>query len=542
MSPTQIPRMLRTLWYLRPEQWTGRARLALRPARPRRAEGPPARLAVPAPRAPFLPPAAHIRVRGLEALELIGRQVAWPDGIDWGYEGEGPLWAYHLHQFDWVRHPLLSPEQRRDAMEAWRTARAPRVGWKPYPISLRTFAWGKALLTPGAVAGDEAPFTASLADQLATLESALERHLLANHYLWNLLALVFGGVLLDGAASARWRGMAPRLLAELAEQVPADGAHFERCPSYHTLLLENLLDLLNICAGASGRLPAAEEEALREVAERMLGALDFFTLPDGELALFGDSAFDIASPPAALRAYATALGLEARGPEPAGRLLQAGFARLEAGPFTLIITAAPPAPSYTPGHAHCDALAFELSVGEERVVTDTGVCEYVPGPRRDAARATASHATVQIEGEEQAELWAAHRIGGRPDVAIPRYDASAGRVEAVCAGWSTPEVLHTRRFELGAEGLAVHDRFDRAPKEATYHLPLGPGLLPRLDGGVARVPLASGQTLEITLPEAAAFRVERGPYFPRFGSAQERAYLRGTARDLSEGELRFRLR
>jgi uncharacterized heparinase superfamily protein len=34
-------------------------------------------------------------------------------------------------------------------------------------------------------------------------------------------------------------------------------------------------------------------------------------------------------------------------------------------------------PSYQPGHAHCDALSFELCIGRERVVTDTGVTEYV---------------------------------------------------------------------------------------------------------------------------------------------------------------------
>ncbi|MCP3985952.1 MAG: hypothetical protein GY723_16340 [bacterium] len=541
MRPQEIPRLLRTLGYLRRSQWTGQLRRALLPAsKPRHANGRKARLSGTMPTTPFLAPAAHIRTQGPLALELVGREVRWQAEIDWETHTEGPLWAYHLHQFDWVRHPALTPEERQHAMQAWCTTHTEGVGWAPFPISLRTFAWGKALATPGVLAAGHEVFAASLADQLATLSDCQETHILANHYLWNLLALVFGGVLLDGAESERWRGQVDRLLGELREQVPADGAHFERSPSYHALLLENLLDLLNIAADGEGRLPAASLRGLRDVAERMLGALALFALPDGEIALFGDSAFEIASTPASLQAYGEALGLGCRAPEPAGRLLQAGFARLDADPFTLIVSASPPAPSFQPGHAHCDALHFELCVGTERVITDTGVCEYVPGALRDAARATASHATVAIEGHEQAELWAAHRIGGRPDVAITRYEP-AGLVEAVCAGWRTPEVLHTRRFELEPAGLTIRDHFDRPAHEACFHLPLGPGLEPQLKHGIARIPLASGRTLEITLPEGIEFRVEYGPYFPRFGSAGKRAFLRGTGHDLAEVRTTFRL-
>ncbi len=541
MTPREIPRLLRTLWYLRPSQWTGQMRRALLPtSKPRRANGPKASLAVTSPAKPFLPPPAHIGVRGLDALTLIGREARWSGPIDWEIASEGPLWAYHLHQFDWVRHPALTSEERQQAMEAWRTSHPDGVGWAPHPISLRTFAWGKALATPGAVASGHEIFAASLADQLATLSDRQETQILANHYLWNLLALVFGGVLLEGAESERWCGLADRLVAELGEQVPADGAHFERSPSYHALLLENLLDLLNVSESREGRLPSAVVRGLRAVAERMLGALAFYTLPDGEVALFGDSAFEIASTPASLQAYGEALGLTRHAPEPAGRLMQAGFARLDIDPFTLIVSASLPAPAFQPGHAHCDALHFELCVGSERVITDTGVCEYVPGERRDAARATGSHATVEIEGQEQAELWAAHRIGGRPDVAIPRFEAGR-RIDAVCAGWNTPEILHTRCFELDANGLTILDRFDRPPREARFHFPLGPGLEPDLKDGLARIPLASGRTLEIVLPQGIDFRVERGPYFPRFGSAEERAFLRGTSHDLAEAKITIRL-
>ncbi len=241
-----------------------------------------------------------------------------------------------------------------------------------------------------------------------------------------------------------------------------------------------------------------------------------------------------------MRGYAHALGVAPRAPTPVGALPAGGFVRLAAGPFVLIASAAPPSPSYQPGHAHCDALSFELSVAGERVVTDTGVFEYRPGPLRDLARATRSHATVEIDGREQAEIWAAHRVGGRPDVGMPRVDPPK-RAEAVCAGWATPEVLHRRIFEVEADAVTLRDRFDLPAPRARLVLPLAPGLEPALEGSAARLALRGGRTLVLELPAAARFRVAAAPYFPEFGKRVERLALVGEAESLAEATWRIRL-
>lgn len=549
MKLQDLLRLARTLWYLRGSQFSGQIRQALLPKKgPRSASGTPP-IVVASPKVPFLAPAAHIHTDGLGQLRLVNQEVRWPTEsgqvrIDWNHSEKGPLWAYHLHQFDWVRHPGLRPEERGHAIEAWRTEHTSGIGWSPFPISLRTFSWGKLLTSDGALPEDSSreAMVSSLADQLATLSDQPETHLLANHYLWNLLALVFGGVLLDGSESDAWRQVVPRLLEELEEQVPADGAHYERSPSYHVLLLENLLDLLNLCAGTPGRIPDSARQQLEATASRMLGALEFFLHPDAEVALFGDSAFGIASRPADVLGYGKALGLSSGQKAPPSRLLQAGFARLENPQWTLLVSSAPPTPDYQPGHAHCDAMAFELSIGTQRVVTDTGVFEYVPGPARDAARATASHATVVVEGQEQAELWAAHRIGGRPDAAIPRVtvnEEGGGRIECVCAGWATPEVLQRRSFELAEDTLTLVDTFDRAAEHAAFLFPLAPGLDPQMDGNSVHIALENG-SLDIEWPEGLQAKIEQGPYFPEFGRREERAILRVEGTDLTEVSFVFR--
>jgi uncharacterized heparinase superfamily protein len=345
-------------------------------------------------------------------------------------------------------------------------------------------------------------------------------------------------VLLDGPDAEAWRAGEHVLRSELAEQIGADGAHYERSPMYHALVLERVLDLLNLAAARAGRLAPALEADLRAHASRMLGALAVWTHPDGEIALVGDAAFGIAPAPAELVDYAARLGLASAGPPVAGVLDGAGFVRLAAGRWSLLASVAGPRPAYQPGHAHCDALAFELCVGRERLVTDTGVCEYVPGPRRDASRATRSHATLAVDGCEQAELWAAHRVGGRPRVQLRGVEPNRA-AEASCAGWATPGVVHIRRFEVSEAAVRIVDRVEGRAKEVEASLPLAPGVQPTLDGRRASLRLPSGERIELMLPEALAWSVERGPYFPAFGRELERPVLRGRASAWRGGEWTF---
>lgn len=543
MTVTELARVLRTVRHLRLRQITGQLRHRLQARRPLPAPKPPPTLRIEAPSIPFLGAPSHAWTDGFRRFRLLNREVGFREAIDWDFEGEGPLWAYHLHQFDHARRESLAPEARLALLLDWIERHPDGIGWNPHSTSLRTTTWLKLMLTKGALRLDAAAaarLRASLGAQLRTLAARPELHLLANHYLSNLLALGFAGIVLEGAAADAWLRSARALRAELADQILADGMHCERSPMYHALLLEGVLDLLNVASAAPGRAPAGFEEELRDTAARMLGALRVLTHPDGEIALFADSAFGIAQPPAALEAYAAALGVAPQGPPQPGVLAQGGYVRLGEGALCVIASVAGPAPPHQPGHAHCDALSFELSVGGERVVTDTGVAEYIPGVLRERSRATRSHATLEVDGREQAELWAAHRVGGRPRVALVAAQPP-GHAEATCAGWATQDTVHRRRFELAPERLEVCDAIEGRRRPVRLVLPLAPGLRPVLDGGCARLQLRSGARLRIELPEGVAFRIERGAYFPEFGRMLERAVLVGEAERLERAVWRLTL-
>jgi len=79
----------------------------------------------------------------------------------------------------------------------------------------------------------------------------------------------------------------------------------------------------------------------------------------------------------------------------------------------LVFDAGKPCPDYLPAHAHADSLSYELSVANQRIIVDSGVYEYTAGPWRDYFRSTRAHTTVEVEHENQSEVWSSFRVGSR---------------------------------------------------------------------------------------------------------------------------------
>ena len=544
----RLPRVLRTLAPLRPAQLGAQIHHGLVGlGAPRRAVGAAPTLAIARPQTPFLDPPGHLKALGGTRIEMLGTAFELGQSVDWKTREQGPLFAYQLHQHEYLRLAEFTASERARRLLDWIHHSPTGVGWDPHPISLRLICWGKLLTTPGALDADErlrSEMLHSMSDQLETLAHGLEIRLQANHLLSNLISVVFSGLLLDGSSSGAWRDRTDALLDELDAQIRPDGGHEERSPMYHSLLLENLLDLLNLCRAEPTRAPAGLADGLSQTASRMLGALELWTHLDGRIALFADSAFDFAAEPRSLREYAARLGIPCPANFLSGVLPQTGYLRLRAGVFDLIASVAGPSPAHQPGHAHCDALSFELSVAGDRLVTDTGLFEYLPGPRRDRARATASHATIQVDREEQAEIWAAHRIGGRPVVELTAWD-EAGSAEATCRGWSRNAPLHRRLFSVESEGVTILDRVEGPCREVRVCLPIDPAWQVELVAGRARARRDSekGMTcsVEIELAKTFEWTLERQPYYPSFGCEVDRYVLVGVGSRCDEAVTRIRL-
>src|SRR5262249_20657802 len=148
-----------------------------------------------------------------------------------------------------------------------------------------------------------------------------------------------------------WPEALALLEAQVAEQVLADGAHYERAPHYHALGLQ---DLLEVRALLGERAPAWLGDAIA----RMAGFLAYLLPEDGGLPRFGDTWH---AEPAPRRLLAEAGPAKAPGAGVPERT--SGLVVLRAGDAHAVIRAGAHGPDFQLGHAHADLLSFEASLG-----------------------------------------------------------------------------------------------------------------------------------------------------------------------------------
>ena len=371
---------------------------------------------------------------------------------EWFPPKASALWVFHLHYFEWLAD-LKAANQRAAAqryVEKWllECDRFHPISWHPYPLSLRIVSWlahGPWLLQGAPEALQEA-FWRSLHRQAVHLSSNLELDLGGNHLIKNLKALIFAGVCLPGHQVLFIQGLA-RLLRELRSQILPDGCHFELSPLYHQQVLVDVLDVRTLLA-RTGTEPPAQ---LEDVIERMAEAFAALRHPDGGLALFNDSAEG--TPAFAAHILKTCGGVA----QPPALLPHAGYVRAQRGKTTLLADVGKVGPDQLPGHAHADCLSFELSIGNQRVFVNSGTYAY-QHRLRHTLRGTEAHNTVCVNKQNSAEVFAAFRLGRRPQRVEAQVRAPTGGdvvVEAHHDGYRHLRLQHRRKWVLSADGARL---------------------------------------------------------------------------------------
>lgn len=465
-----------------------------------------------------------------KSFEWLRHRHAFEGADRWNPAGPSRLWTYHLHYFQYL-HGLDAPTGL-SLVQDWIAHNPPAggPGWEPYPLSMRIREWIEWLQSQdGLEAGRRERIEASLAAQTTALASQLEYHLLGNHLLENAITLCWAGLSLTGPAAERWAERGGALLArELAAQVLPDGTHEERSPMYQALLAEALLRLAEV-AGRTSAPRAGEIGALaRHSGQAMLEALEKLSHPDGEVALLNDCSLGEAPKASALRSRFAAEDEEAAGTG-AWILPAAGYMGWRNDDGYAVFDAGAMGPDHQPGHGHADTLGFELSHRGRRLLTDTGTYTYEPGAERAYDRGTAAHNTLQLDGRDQAELWAAFRCGRRPRIRGAGSESGEGSAAfhgayaAPAGGFST--MVHSRRFCWEGGVLRVRDEV-KAPGKHTARLNLhvAPGF--SVSAEPSGMALAEGGKVRARMTgEGFAWSEGRSPYHPEFGLEIERPCL-----------------
>lgn len=510
-----------TLRYLRPVQIAGRIRFKLCRPRPDERQPPALRQRLHSYAAP-LP--AEASMLAPDRFRLLNLEGACSGAADWQGPGRARLWTYNLHYFDDL-NAQGAPARRswhQRLMERWIDENPPGagVGWDPYPVSRRVVNWIKWSLAGNALSPRARQ---SLAVQVRWLSRRIESHLQGNHVFANAKALAHAGLYFDGEEAGRWLRQGMSLLqAQLAEQVLADGGHFERSTMYHAGFIADMLETADVMRAYGREVDAA----WRETIARMMAWLEAMSHPDGGIAFFNDAAFAIAPAALELRDYADRLEvpLGARGLAGLRSLLPSGYVCVDLAPFFLICDVAPIGPDHLPAHAHADTLSFEMSYQGRRVFVNSGTSEYGMGAERQRQRGTAAHNTLVLDGENSSEVWAGFRVARRARARLLEAGEITGgfRVAGEHDGYRRlpGRNVHRRSWTLSARELLIEDCIEGPFRTATCHFHLHPDIhVLRARGANLLLGDSHGPLLELQFEGAAIVDVVDSTWHPEFGLA-----------------------
>nr|WP_321983873.1 heparinase II/III family protein [uncultured Lichenicoccus sp.] len=252
------------------------------------------------------------------------------------------------------------------------------------------------------------------------------------------------------------------ITAEIGRQMLRDGCQPERSPMAHLATLREFAEMRALMQTGQIAPPLSLSAAL----DRMAPALRALRHADGGLALFNGSQEE---DPAHIDQV---LMLAARGRAVQQALPEGGFIRLQVGRSLLFVDAGPPAPPGYDQLAHAGTLAFELSVGRERLIVSCGAS--IATGWQEAVRSTAAHSTLAIGDRSSSEIVEGGGISRRPaHVEIDhKQSGEAHWLELSHDGYRPGfGAVHRRRLYLAEDGNDIRgEDFVEADNSCAFSL------------------------------------------------------------------------
>lgn len=402
-----------------------------------------------------------------------------PGHSPWGPEFPSIHFSDRIHRFHWLRDlGALGPTgeaRARALVVAWTEAygKWENFAWRLSITADRLINWlsaGPWLFAP--LEGDTRTFVMeTIGRQMRHLGFSGPEETDPVSRFRIAVALCLAGAATEDGRKMLEQGLA-MLEAECASQILADGGHASRSPE---TLAEALIDIHTV-EELLLRLSYNAPAFLTKLQARMAAMLSFFQQADGGVLPAnggGDSSNGIAQ--AAMRPHG---GLNSK--FAFARI--SAYQRVQAEGVTAYLDAGP-GPDRPHGvHAHAGALALTFDDGPDRMITSCGANPELEPALRDAARRTAAHSVLSLNGEDSA-VFAVDPITG---VRVPEGPAQLSirrmeegddyLLEGQHGGWRVRHgLIYRRRLYVAMNGERVtgEDSLSRPMSEAAAGYPGG---------------------------------------------------------------------
>jgi uncharacterized heparinase superfamily protein len=416
-----------------------------------------------------------------------------------------PDWQSWAHGWEWLRDLAILPDRATAAKAAEPLVERWLASFPDYDaLAWRADITGTRLLmalghAPLILSSSNQIYRSAVLSALATWARHLDRaarrapdglpraRALAGLYAAG--TLIPGGELRAAAALAGLDALLPTL-------VLPDGGMATRAPVDGLALAETLLFAAAAPEAVGGRAPPLFADTLARLAPALRGLM----LGDGQVgAWHGGAVIGTAAMERLARKVAT--GTEIRR---GGRW--SGFHRLSAGRTVIVVDAGPPPSARLSNSGHAGTLAFEMSDGPDRLITNCGgrrgLDRTSSGPLAPALAAglatTAAHSTLVIADTNSTRIRDDGSLAaGVEEVTLSTRSAAEGQLlDSSHNGYARRfGMLVRRRLFLTGDGseLAGEDLIEAAPArlltrrsergfDVRFHLGAGVSATPTADG------------------------------------------------------------
>jgi len=471
-------------------------------------------------------------------FNFLNQTIPFEGNNCWEPKGASKLWIYNLHYFKYIH--TLDSRLAYELITNWIKSQTSikRIGWEPYPISIRVREWIEWLESNPELPENEKKYICkSIVIQVEILKKFLEYHLLGNHLLENAITLCWAGVSLDCRYSKEWIITGKKILSkQLKEQILDDGTHEERSPMYQAILAESLLRLAEVAQKYNNSDAKEIFELSLNYGKILLNSLKNLVHPDGGYALLNDTASGVApSYSEIVKRFSNLINCNEQyslQSKPfTWNLDDAGYMGYYFGQGSyFVFDAGPIGPDHQPGHGHADMLSFELSHKNRRIFTDTGIFTYENNEKRLYDRGTKAHNTIQIDNRNQSEIWSAFRCGKRARIlekslySAPESVSFYGSYKGIGEFFGKKEI-HRREICFKGKEILFHDSISfQGNHTARLRLHIAPEL--KLKRKNDSIEIYDGtEKVATVLSRNSDWNLEDSPYHPDFGIEITRACL-----------------
>lgn len=389
--------------------------------------------------------------------------------LNFFYKKELPkLWLYNLHYFDYIitKEGLCNVKHSKRLIYNWVFAEKDnlKIGLEPYPTSLRIVNWIKWLIFTGV---KDNKLNNIILSQTKFLSKQIEWHIMANHLIANAKALLFSGVYFSCKEASGFRKLGEKILKqEIKEQILDDGGHFERSPMYHSIIIEDLLDIIELNRLFPHCIDIILIKRIKDVIHKQIFWLNTMLHTDKEISFFNDSSIGVAQSPKNILMFYNLLfkkNITFKNYEKLSfeYLKNTGYCSIGAKTYKCLIDIGSVGPSYQPGHAHAQIFSFELSIWGTRVFVNTGVSEYNEGERRELERGTKAHNTVSCFNKNSSDVWSSFRVANRAKVSNINIIKKNNVIKISGKHDGYKNILnnayHERKWEFEKNTIRIHD-------------------------------------------------------------------------------------